>query len=75
MGTASLKVSCPKILPSSRDVALPPCPPLRIPNKFKIKHNKTLPPPRCVPDPSPLPQEKFCEFNTGIRSPPRQMVW
>ncbi|NXR91517.1 VPS16 protein, partial [Hypocryptadius cinnamomeus] len=30
---------------------------------------------RCVPDPSPLPQEKFCEFNTGIRSPPKQMVW
>ncbi|NXD30959.1 VPS16 protein, partial [Spelaeornis formosus] len=29
----------------------------------------------CVPDPSPLPQEKFCEFNTGIRSPPKQMVW
>ncbi|NWT78790.1 VPS16 protein, partial [Lanius ludovicianus] len=27
------------------------------------------------PDPSPLPQEKFCEFNTGIRSPPKQMVW
>ncbi|NXM17714.1 VPS16 protein, partial [Ploceus nigricollis] len=26
------------------------------------------------PDPSPLPQEKFCEFNTGIRSPPKQMV-
>ncbi|NWW40353.1 VPS16 protein, partial [Panurus biarmicus] len=29
----------------------------------------------CVPEPSPLPQEKFCEFNTGIRSPPKQMVW
>ncbi|NXM84597.1 VPS16 protein, partial [Oenanthe oenanthe] len=24
--------------------------------------------------PSPLPQEKFCEFNTGIRSPPKQMI-
>ncbi|NXH60479.1 VPS16 protein, partial [Rhabdornis inornatus] len=31
--------------------------------------------PLCVPEPSPLPQEKFCEFNTGIRSPPKQMVW
>ncbi|NXO86135.1 VPS16 protein, partial [Sitta europaea] len=30
---------------------------------------------RCVPEPSALPQEKFCEFNTGIRSPPKQMVW
>ncbi|XP_030921124.1 vacuolar protein sorting-associated protein 16 homolog [Geospiza fortis] len=30
---------------------------------------------RTVPDPSPLLQEKFCEFNTGIRSPPKQMVW
>ncbi|NXH92303.1 VPS16 protein, partial [Edolisoma coerulescens] len=32
-------------------------------------------PSRHVPEPSPLPQEKFCEFNTGIRSPPKQMVW
>ncbi|NXI30897.1 VPS16 protein, partial [Sterrhoptilus dennistouni] len=28
--------------------------------------------PGVVPAPSP---EKFCEFNTGIRSPPKQMVW
>ncbi|NWU87424.1 VPS16 protein, partial [Onychorhynchus coronatus] len=30
----------------------------------------------CVfPDPPSLPQEKFCEFSSTIRSPPRQMVW
>ncbi|NWS21878.1 VPS16 protein, partial [Pachyramphus minor] len=30
----------------------------------------------CVfPDPPSLPQEKFCEFNSTIRSPPKQMVW
>ncbi|NXQ53767.1 VPS16 protein, partial [Anthoscopus minutus] len=28
-----------------------------------------------IPDPSLLLQEKFCEFNTGIRTPPKQMVW
>ncbi|NXG16793.1 VPS16 protein, partial [Grallaria varia] len=27
------------------------------------------------PDPLSLPQEKFCEFNSTIRSPPKQMVW
>ncbi|XP_023773631.1 vacuolar protein sorting-associated protein 16 homolog, partial [Cyanistes caeruleus] len=30
---------------------------------------------RCISNPSPLPQEKFSDFNTGIRSPPKQMVW
>ncbi|NXM24828.1 VPS16 protein, partial [Oxyruncus cristatus] len=26
-------------------------------------------------DPLSVPQEKFCEFNSTIRSPPKQMVW